>query len=204
MKLTRMSLIKGISRRLTEIYSYRKYSVPVNFFVIFLVSHSAGTSEPVNKMNILEVAPRPYTVTYAPVDSSISQIDPPGFVWLPVEKAGHYTLQYSRKPDFPEPQTVSVMCTRTIHVPRQTLGSGKWYWRFGMPNEQTGEMIYSRKRVFIIAENAAAVPFPDVKTVIAKLNGVRPRDFIRTEDLKRYRKLGAGPLPYHKSQSEED
>lgn len=142
----------------------------------------------------LEQPPTPYTVRYAPAESSVSQLDPPAFVWLPVEGAKLYTLQYSRDAAFPAAKTTSVTCPRTIHVPRQTMGSGRWYWRFGITDEKLGGKIFSRVRAFSIAADAAAVPFPDVKQVVAKLQGVRPRDFIRVEDLQRYRDLAAGPL----------
>ena len=205
MKVLVLTLIKRIYLLISgKTYSYQTCSIPrflaPAFFALFVTSSFAQD----NKADRLEVAPRTYTVRYATADGSISPIDPPAFVWLPVEKASQYTLQYSSQADFHTNQTVSVSCPRTIFVPRQLLGSGQWYWRFSIPNEQTGEQVYSRARAFTIAENATPVPFQDVKSVIAKLHGVRPRDFVRTEYLKRYRELGAGPLKNYIQELKDD
>lgn len=169
------------------------FSLPGILILLFL-----AIAEPVfaqaNLAQQMEVAPKPYTVRYTPADSSISQIDPPAFVWLPVKGVKEYTLQYSRHADFPINQTISIICTRTIHVPSQTLGTGRWYWRFSIADTQSGQSVNSRVRTFTIVENAIKAPFPDVKNIIAKLKGVRPRNFVRSEDLLHYRELGAGPL----------
>ena len=160
-----------------------------------------------NLSALMDVAPRPYTVHYAPADGSMSQIDPPAFLWLPVEGVEEYTLQYSRHQDFPAAETTNVGCSRTIYVPRESLGSGQWFWRFAVKDVQSGKQVNSPVRVFNIAENASLVPFPDVKALVENLKGVRPRDFLRGEDLRRYRELGAGPLKSYiedlKNQSEQ-
>ncbi len=142
----------------------------------------------------LEQPPAPYTVRYAPAEGSASALDPPAFVWLPVPGAKEYLLQISRTPEFSPAETTSATCARTLHVPRNTLGAGRWHWRFGIRDEAAGRMLFSRTRAFTIAAGAAPVPFPDVKAVVAKLTGVRPRDFVRAEDLQRIRDLGQGPL----------
>jgi hypothetical protein len=59
-----------------------------------------------------EVGPKPYTVTYAPAEGSQSRLDPPAFVWLPVEGAREYLLQYSRDSGFPPNATTTVTCSR--------------------------------------------------------------------------------------------
>ncbi|HQK93030.1 MAG TPA: DUF4962 domain-containing protein [Armatimonadota bacterium] len=141
----------------------------------------------------LEAPPSPYTVRYAPADGSVSQLDPPAFVWLPVEGATTYRLQYSRDPEFAAGQTTEVACERTIYVPRAALGAGAWHWRFGIAGED-GRLVFSRPRSFTVSDDAAPVPFPDVRAVVTSLSGVRPRDFVRTEDLQRFRELGQGVL----------
>lgn len=166
----------------------------INILILLLLILSNCVCAQTNLAQQMEVAPKPYTVRCTPADSSISQIDPPAFVWLPVEGVKEYTLQYSRHADFPINQTLSVVCSRTIYVPNKSLGSGRWYWRFSVADAQSGKPVNSRVRPFTIADNATEAPFPDVKNIIAKLKGVRPRDFVRNEDLERYRKLGAGPL----------
>lgn len=151
----------------------------------------------------LEVPPSPYTVRYAPAEASVSALDPPAFVWLPAPGAKEYTLQYSRSAGFPPAETTSVACDKTIYVPRQVMGPGKWHWRFGVAGDG-GRVEFSRARAFTIAADAAKVPFPDVKAVVARLRGVRPRDFVRPEDLRRCRELGNGPLKEYLEQLKRD
>lgn len=171
------------------------FTVALAALLVVLVSSCAVREHHATAMGeIPDAEPKPYTVRYAPAEGSVSSIDPPAFVWLPVEESRGYILQYSRKPDFTGAQTRTISCSRTIYVPREVLGAGQWYWRFGMRDEPSGDTLYSRTRAFSIAEDATAVPFPDVKKVIANLRGIRPRDFVRPKDVERYRKLGAGPL----------
>lgn len=141
-----------------------------------------------------EVEPKPYTVTCAPAEGSRSLLDPPAFVWLPVAGAKEYILEYSRARDFPAGQTSVVTVPRTIHVPRTTLGAGQWYWRFGVDDAKAGGRVFGAIRGFQVAGNAEPVPFPDVRAVIARLQGVRPRNYIRADDVRRFRELAAGPL----------
>lgn len=161
----------------------------LSFATSIIIISSCVTNVNDNKSLLREASPEPLTVTSAPADGSISQIDPPAFVWLPVKNVSLYTLQYSRDEDFRSENTTSVSCSRTIYVPRQVLGNGKWYWRYTL-NDSAGKSVSSRIRSFTINEDAAEVPFPDVKKVIANLQGLRPRDFLRTADLQRYRELG--------------
>jgi hypothetical protein len=182
--------IKLLSRTKIQTWCFRLTGI----LILLLLIIADRVFAQANLAQQMDVTPKPYTVRYTPADSSISQTDPPAFVWLPVKGVKEYNLQYSRHADFPINQTVSIVCPRTIHVPNQSLGSGRWYWRFSVADSQSGQQVNSRVRTFTIAENAIKVPFPNVKSVIAKLKGVHPRDFVRNEDLQRYRKLGAGPL----------
>lgn len=141
-----------------------------------------------------EMEPAPYMVTNAPADGAVSRLDPPAFVWVPAGQIGRSTLQYSRDPTFPPAATTTVECARTIHVPRQVLGAGTWYWRFGVKPSGTDRISYSRVRRFSIAADAEPVPFPDVPQVIARLEGVRPRNYVRAGEVDRFRSLAAGPL----------
>ena len=170
--------------------------LPILGLILFLTSSCKTTSSD-NKLVLPEIEPKPYTVRYAPADGSISSIDPPAFVWLPVDNNEEYVLQYSRKADFKPDNTTTVNCKRTIFVPREVMGPGSWYWRYGCKDEKSDEIIYSKTRKFTILKDAAKVPFPDVKKVISDIQGVRPRDFVRDADIQRFRDLGKGALKSH-------
>ncbi len=57
----------------------------------------------------------------------ISYSDPPMFVWE--RGSEHNRLQYSRSPEFPERQTVTVDMPWNFHMPADPIGAGEWYWR---------------------------------------------------------------------------
>ncbi len=170
------------------------FSTYLMISLFFLIITSSCNSPAEDKQILPEAEPKPYTVRYAPADGSVSQIDPPAFIWLPVDKKEEYILQYSTKADFKPEQTKTINCSRTIFVPHETMGSGKWYWRYGIKDDQTGKLIFSKVRKFTIVKNAVEVPFPDVKKVIDDLKGIRPRNLVRNEDIHHFRELGAGPL----------
>lgn len=159
-----------------------------------------------------------YEVSRAPADGERLTANPPVFVWLPVEGATEYLLQYSRDPAFGDASTVTVRKDATLHtgrvalpfqdgaeftyttkpatlhVPRECLSPGKWYWRYGYHAGESVGMLFSRTREFTIADDAVALPFPDVKRLIARIGASRPRVLVTPEQLERVRELGRGAL----------
>ena len=131
---------------------------------------------------------------YAPEMGTVAPMNPPVFVWLPVEQAPEYTLQWSRDPGFPAGETESVRSSLTIVAPRHTLAAGEWHWRFGCERPEPVGMAWSRTRSFTVAEDAPRVPFPDVAEVVRRLSAYRPRDFLAPGDLERFRALAQGEL----------
>lgn len=56
-----------------------------------------------------------------------SYSDPPLFVWP--QDGGTGRVQYSRSPEFPEDETVTVEGAPGYHTPSAPIGSGTWFWR---------------------------------------------------------------------------
>lgn len=131
---------------------------------------------------------------YAPEDGSEAPTNPPTFVWLPLERAQRYRLQWSKDPGFAPETTETAECTQTIHAPRSTFAPGVWYWRFGVEAPAPAGMVYSKARRFTVSDAAPEVPFPDVAAVVRKLSGVRPRDFMPSGGIDALRDLAQGEL----------
>jgi len=142
----------------------------------------------------MDRAPQPGETGCAPEKGTRAPLNPPVFVWLPVQEATEYTLQWSRDPAFPEGQTESARCTLTIYVPRRIVAPGRWHWRFGRELPPPVGMVWSRTRSFIVPEDAPKIPFPDVAEVVRALSAYRPRDFLAPGDLERFRALAQGEL----------
>ncbi|SHF20628.1 Heparinase II/III-like protein [Mariniphaga anaerophila] len=113
-------------------------------------------------------------VNYSPRDEEVLASNPPAFIWLPLEGVDSYILQYSQSPGFESAKTTTIRdLTMTVHIPTETINSGKWYWRYGYSNN-SGEK-FGRTRLFEIPENAVAFPFIPVDEVIAQIPKERPR-----------------------------
>ena len=163
---------------------------------------------------------RRHEVSRAPADGQCLAVNPPVFVWLPVEGATEYILQYSRDPSFRDASTVTLehpVVTRvgrqslpwagmteftytarpaTLRVLHECLAAGKWYWRYGCDAGGGAGVVFSSTREFSIADDAVALPFPDVKQVIARIGASRPRILVTPAQLERIRELGRSALKH--------
>lgn len=125
-------------------------------------------------------------VRYSPADGAVTSVNPPPFVWLPLEGVETWHLQVSRSPDFPEEGTITVRdWDLTVYVPRHPMPPGDWYWRYGY--SMGGETRFGRARPFAIAEDATILPFPPVEQVLERVPVQRPRLYFPPEDLAEIR-----------------
>jgi hypothetical protein len=155
-----------------------------------------------------------WEVSRTPSNGQNLESSPPVFVWLPVEGVREYILQYSRDPQFQDHSTVTsrqpvtthtaremvpwsglatfeyTVPAATVRVLRNALAAGKWYWRYGYDAGPPLGEVFSSTWEFTIAPDAVAIPFPDVKRLIAQLSKSRPRILITPETLARLRELG--------------
>ena len=58
-----------------------------------------------------------------------SYSNPPLFHWPKFEEEGGQRLQYSRKEDFPEAESVKVDAPCNFYMPPEPIEPGTWYWR---------------------------------------------------------------------------
>lgn len=122
----------------------------------------------------LDRPPSDEEVRYSPGGGEMSATNPPSFIWLPVEGADSYILQYSRSDAFEAERTTTVRdLDMTVHIPTETMREGTWYWRYGYSDGR--EDHFSRARRFEIPDTAVDFPFMPVDDVIARIPEERPR-----------------------------
>jgi len=145
---------------------------------------------------LLDREPEPGEVSYRPEDSSKCRVNPPSFVWLPVEGAKGYVLQISRSPEFPKDSTLQQNCAITLECLHQPLDAGTWYWRYGVRTLEDDPPQFSKARSFEIAPDAQRLPLPEVSEVVKRLSALRPRIALRPGDLEKYRAQARGEMAW--------
>jgi len=157
-------------------------------------------------------------ISRAPAPGQRLTSNPPVFVWLPVEGAKDYILQYARDRGFRDESTVTLrpglarhrlreavpwsgvrefeytVPTATVRVLSAPLAPGRWYWRVGCDPGDGAGPVFGQAWDFTVPQDAVLLPFPDVKQVIAKLGRTHPRLLVTPETLPRLRELGRGEL----------
>jgi hypothetical protein len=172
-------------------------------------------SQPGSKeiLSQIDKAPKPRQLSYSPEDGSTVKLNPPPFVWLPIEPVrGNfiYILQISKDKDF----ISNVILRRGIDISTYALeeslepgewywrygvegGSGEWFWKYGMekgvndydtyPTLSPGKILFSKPRKFIVTPEAKIRIFPGINYVMNSIPESHPRLFILKDELGAYR-----------------
>ncbi len=143
-----------------------------------------ATSEEVMTMaaEVLDREPNSGEVAYEPVDGEVTPVNPPPFVWLPVDGHDRYVVQYAPNGDFDGPECVTVEdVPMTVHTPHDTLTPGAWAWRYGF--SAGTDLIMGRSRNFTIPENAQPFPLPRIDEVMARISDAHPRVYFTADKL---------------------
>ena len=180
------------------------FSFPQNFY-----------SQPGSKeiLSQIDKAPKPRQLFYSPEDGSTVKLNPPPFVWVPIEPVSGnfiYILQISKDKEFKS----NVISRRGIDISTYALeeslepgewywkygvegGNGEWYWKFGLENGINdhdtypallpGKILFSKPRRFIVNTEAKMWIFPGIKYVMKSIPDSRPRLFILKDELGAYR-----------------
>jgi len=145
---------------------------------------------------VLDREPQPGEVSYRPEEGSKCLVNPPSFLWLPVEGAKSYVLQISRSREFPAESSILLGCTMTLECLHKSLEAGTWFWRYGVITLEDGSPKFSKARSFEIAPDAQCLPLPEVSGVVKRLSAVRPRIALRPGDLEKYRTEAQGEMAW--------
>jgi hypothetical protein len=128
---------------------------------------------------------------YSPADHSRVAINPPPFIWQPVERDAVYAVQLSRNKDFTRPITFPDL-PLSVFVPGKTLPAGDWFWRYGVKDKNG--MTWGRARPFTIPGEARPFPFPDMKAARGRVPKTHPRLFFSGKRLRQVRAWAKGEL----------
>ncbi|MDX1285432.1 MAG: DUF4962 domain-containing protein, partial [Draconibacterium sp.] len=134
----------------------------------------------------LDRAPESGEINYYPEDGEIVASNPPPFMWLPVDGAQSYFIQYSSSSDFEPENTAEVSGLKiTVHTPTEVMQPGSWFWRYGYIDK--GQKKVSKTRSFKIPAKAVVFPFVPVEKVLSKIPKEHPRLHFSPELVKKIR-----------------
>jgi hypothetical protein len=174
------------------------------------ISGQPGSKEIISQ---IDKQPKPRQLTYSPADGSVVELNPPPFIWVPVEPVSgnyKYILQISMDKEFKG----KIISRRGIDISTYALeetlepgewywrygvegGNGEWFWRYGMekgindhdtyPTLSAGTIPFSKPRKFIVNANTKAWCFPGIRYVMKSIPQIHPRLFILQDELGAYR-----------------
>jgi hypothetical protein len=158
------------------------------FFVLLCVLPGLGA-----ELTLNERPAEPGEWGYRPAAGSVSQVNPPSFSWRP--QAGlTWEIQCAHDSEFKKIEYGVSGVEFNVYCPPQTFEPGAYAWRYRGkdPNEQYTN--WSTARTFTIAADAAAMPLPPRKELIARIPKNHPRLFMRPENLDKLRELAQGKM----------
>lgn len=197
----------------TKVIQYSRFPVLVvviAFFISPKIVSQPGSREIIAQIDKL---PQPRQLSYSPEDGSVVALNPPPFVWVPVEPVSgnyKYILQIAKDKDFKSNLIVRRGIDISTYALEETLepgewfwrygvegGNGEWFWRYGMekgindydtyPTLSPGTILFSKPRRFVVSPEAKPRNFPGIRYVMKSIPEIHPRLFILKDELGAYR-----------------
>jgi hypothetical protein len=128
---------------------------------------------------------------YRPAVGSEVRLNPPSLTWVHDKAAQTYEVQWSRQQDFSE-ASVAAQVPWPTYTHRESMASGKWFWRYRFQDATGTVSTWSVTRNFVIPASARSFPMPDRKQQVERVPQQHPRLFMRPEDLPKLRQLAKG------------
>jgi hypothetical protein len=130
---------------------------------------------------------------YRPAERAVSEVNPPSFTWRP-QKNLTWGIQCARDKKFKKVQYRATDLEFNVHCPPRTFKPGTYTWRYRGKDRNGRHTNWSRTRTFTIAQDAAIMPLPPRKELIARIPKKHPRLFMRPESLSGLRRLARGKV----------
>ena len=166
--------------------------MPISIFILVSLFALATAHAQEAKSYLDAAKPIPDTmVRPTPSDDSQSATNPPAFLWLPEPNAASYTLQYSQNEDFSKTETVEGL-KLNLYPARQTIPTGKWFWRYRAVSADGTTSAWSSVRSFTMPKDAVRLILPPIEELRANVMRGRPRLFVRPEGLPALRESRFG------------
>lgn len=130
---------------------------------------------------------------YRPANQSVSQTDPPSFSWRP-ESGLTWEIECRRAGVSGNIAYQARDIEFNVHCPPRALGPGMYAWQYRGKDSQGRHTNWSESRTFSIADDAAEMPLPERRELLARIPRTHPRLFLRPENLTQLRQLAQGGL----------
>ncbi len=133
-----------------------------------------------------EARPVPFRTVARPADGETLSVTPPCFVYPATKLYDAYVIEVSRKRDFSD-SAQRFAGRYMLYAPHEAMAPGRYFWRWRPGKIDDGQTEWSAVRAFTIADDATAVPFPDVAAVARRIGASHPRVAISAAELPELR-----------------
>jgi hypothetical protein len=137
---------------------------------------------------------RPGEWGFRPVEESTVEVNPPGFVWRPQNKAETYDFECSPTPGFSEDVYSIQKHWLNCHCPPKAFAPGRYYWRYRFRDNLGRVSSWSKLREFTVPNDAVEFSLPPLEELVERVPAKHPRLFVRPEELDQLRRDIQGPL----------
>jgi hypothetical protein len=119
-----------------------------------------------------------------PINHAVCEVNPPAFMWLPVEDAATYTLTLyqGKKPVFEKPGL-----QQNVYAHHKTFAAGNYQWQINALDDEEEVISQSPLFHFSIAGNAVDFPYPHLGELARNISDVHPRLIFKAADLDKIR-----------------
>ena len=139
-------------------------------------------------------SPNPLIDSRRPQNNSVADLNPPGFVWHPIENAQSYELKIGPDPCLKSSDVRTYQKSgRTLWVSPEVLSNGTYYWSWralGCGQDDTWSETFS----FHITGETSELKVPPASEVIGAIGNARPRHLLPESRLETYRADCKGKL----------
>jgi len=125
-----------------------------------------------------EAPPAPYQTSPRPADGEVLRVNPPCFVYPATGEHEGFVIEIAPGGEFGQ-RTIRIENPYQLATLDHALPAGAYAWRW----QPQGADVWSEVRQFSIADDAVAVPFPDVDALIQKLGTTHPRIDVTAAEL---------------------
>jgi len=130
---------------------------------------------------------------YRPAADSVSRVNPPSFSWRPQSDLT-WEIECARGKGFDRIEYRAKNLEFNVHCPPATFAPGTYTWRYRGRDKKGRFTNWSKARTFNIAADAAALPMPARRELLARIPKTHPRLFMRPENLELLRKSARGKM----------
>ena len=131
--------------------------------------------------------PNPLVDVRRPTNGAVADLNPPGFVWRPIEGAERYELKIGANPELGSTDTKTYSVEgRTLWVCPDAFSRGTYHWNWralGAGQDETWSEMFS----FHVTEGTAELRIPSGAEVVNRIDDAHPRHLLTEERLEAFR-----------------